>query len=153
MALAGVPPSHPAERLPFIESIWWAILESGAIATRPPLRRARMEKSTSAASGGALGSKPPSCLYFSRFTSAPAVPTAMTSSRWSCWPWSNSPRTRLNNLPPRVRVSPICLISFGSSQSTCLGPTTAKEGLSSTSLRSFSRASASGALSSCKIHR
>ena len=39
------------------------------------------------------GSKPPSSSQTSRRTSMPGLPTASTSARWSCWPWSRSPRS------------------------------------------------------------
>src|SRR4051794_9613608 len=94
------------------------------------------------------GSKP-SCSRTSRRTSMPAVLTASTTRRSSCWPWSYSPRSRpVSRRPVPEIVTPSSSSRRSDGHSRSLGPKIAVSGCSLAAVSSRSRAWGSGEESS-----
>ena len=138
----------PARRRPYPAAATCSTTARGATTTRWPARRARQPKSTSSRNRSIWGSRPPSSSQMSRRTSMPAVPTARTSRRSSCWPWSYSSCSRpMARRPDPVMLTPSSTRRRWPSQSSALAPTTGAS-CSTALLSSQRRAYGSGALSS-----
>ncbi len=148
---AGCSAVMPISRTPRRDASAWYTTASVAVTTRCPAACTRQQKSRSSRKIPYSMSKPPRRSHTSRRTSIPALPTARTSRTPSCWPWSNSSRSRpRSRRPVASTVTPSSRSTRRSSQSRTFGPSTAMFGSVLTVRSSCASASWAGAESSCR---